>query len=98
MITRTWTRALLIITLYHVVTGLQDLATLKQKFEYKHSFKGPNLVNNLGEVPFWNYGGSKCISVTVLLLQFCMHHAVVEFVVKYWGQNLTNYANIYKLW
>ena len=60
MITRTWTWALLILTLYHVVTGLQDLATLKQKFEYKHSFKGPNLVSNLGEIPFWNYGGSKC--------------------------------------
>lgn len=84
MITRTWTLVLLIITLHHVATGLQDLATLKQKFEYKHSFKGPNLVNNLGEIPFWNYGGSKCANNSACL-QFCTQHAVVEFVVKYWS-------------
>lgn len=29
------------------------------KFQYKHSFKGPHLVNKDGAIPFWNYGGSK---------------------------------------
>lgn len=29
------------------------------KFQYKHSFKGPHLVNKDGAIPFWNHGGSK---------------------------------------
>jgi len=29
------------------------------RFEYKHSFKGPHLVNKQGHIPFWNYYGSK---------------------------------------
>lgn len=29
------------------------------KFQYKHSFKGPHLVNKEGAIPFWNHGGSK---------------------------------------
>ncbi|PFX22367.1 protein ERGIC-53-like [Stylophora pistillata] len=28
------------------------------KFQYKHSFKGPHLVNRDGAIPFWNHGGS----------------------------------------
>jgi len=28
------------------------------RFEYKHSFKGPHLVNKQGKVPFWNHYGS----------------------------------------
>ena len=66
MITRTWSWVALVLTLHHLVTGLQDLDTLKQKFEYKHSFKGPNLVNNLGEIPFWDYGGSECFSNNIV--------------------------------
>lgn len=53
---KTW--ILLIAILLHIVTGLQDLNEVKQKFEYKHSFKGPNLVNSLGDIHFWEYGGS----------------------------------------
>jgi len=29
------------------------------KFQYKHSFKGPHLVNKEGSIPFWTHGGSK---------------------------------------
>ena len=29
------------------------------KFQYKHSFKGPHLVNKEGNIPFWTHGGSK---------------------------------------
>lgn len=29
------------------------------KFQYKHSFKGPHLVNKDSAIPFWNHGGSK---------------------------------------
>ena len=29
------------------------------RFEYKQSFKGPHLVNKQGNIPFWNYYGSK---------------------------------------
>lgn len=28
------------------------------RFEYKHSFKGPHLVNKQGNVPFWTHYGS----------------------------------------
>ncbi|XP_068711687.1 protein ERGIC-53-like [Montipora foliosa] len=28
------------------------------KFQYKHSFKGPHLVNKEGTIPFWTHGGS----------------------------------------
>lgn len=31
------------------------------KFQYKHSFKGPHLVNKEGSIPFWTHGGSKCL-------------------------------------
>lgn len=67
MITRMWTFLLLVSTLYHVIAGLQDLTTYKQKFEYKHSFKGPNLVNVNGDIPFWQYGGSECIYIYLYL-------------------------------
>jgi len=53
---RSW--ILLVAIICHVVTGLQDLNSFKQKFQYKHSFKGPNLVNDLGDIHFWEYGGS----------------------------------------
>ncbi|XP_038058214.1 protein ERGIC-53-like isoform X2 [Patiria miniata] len=29
-----------------------------RRFEYKHSFKGPHLMQKDGTVPFWQYGGS----------------------------------------
>ncbi|XP_022084593.1 protein ERGIC-53-like [Acanthaster planci] len=29
-----------------------------RRFEYKHSFKGPHLMQKDGSVPFWQYGGS----------------------------------------
>lgn len=32
-----------------------------RRFEYKYSFKPPYLAQRDGTVPFWEYGGSKCI-------------------------------------
>lgn len=32
---------------------------LNKRFEYKHSFKGPHLVQKDRTVPFWTYVGSK---------------------------------------
>jgi len=34
-------------------------ANLSKRFEYKHSFKGPHLVQKDRTVPFWTYVGSK---------------------------------------
>lgn len=32
-----------------------------RRFEYKYSFKPPYLAQRDGTVPFWEYGGSKCV-------------------------------------
>ena len=34
-------------------------ALTHRRFEYKHSFKGPHLVQRDGTIPFWEHGGRK---------------------------------------
>lgn len=36
-----------------------------RRFEYKYSFKPPYLAQRDGSVPFFEYGGSKCIQYTI---------------------------------
>lgn len=56
------------VELLHIITTLMCLVPLSLsteagerhvKFQYKHSFKGPHLVNKEGNIPFWTHGGSK---------------------------------------
>lgn len=56
------------VELLHIITTLMCLVPFSLstetgerhvKFQYKHSFKGPHLVNKEGNIPFWTHGGSK---------------------------------------
>ncbi len=41
------------------IASLPQLHQVHSKFEFKHSFKSPYLVNSKGEIPFLSHGGSK---------------------------------------
>ena len=38
---------------------LPELTQVHTRFEFMYSFKGPYLIDSKGNIPFWNYGGSK---------------------------------------
>ena len=53
---------LLVAALLAVKGALATLPTFQHvhtKFQYKHSFKGPYLINAKGQIPYWTHGGSK---------------------------------------
>lgn len=50
------TRLSLVFILFLIQTSRAELL---KRFEYKHSFKGPHLVQKDRSVPFWTYIGSK---------------------------------------
>ena len=53
--------SLVILMVAHSAIGLlPQLHQVHSKFQFKHSFKGPHLVDSKGNIPFWSYGGSKC--------------------------------------
>ena len=39
--------------------GLPVLEHVHTKFQFKHSFKGPYIVNSEGKIPFWSTLGSE---------------------------------------
>ena len=43
------------------------------KFQYKHSFKGPHLVNKEGTIPFWTHGGSKWYLLLWFAIDISLH-------------------------
>ena len=51
-------RILKLLSVLMVLCHCQE-AQLNKRFEYKHSFKGPHLVQKDRTVPFWTYVGSK---------------------------------------
>lgn len=65
------------VELLHMITTLMCLVPFSLsteagerhvKFQYKHSFKGPHLVNKEGNIPFWTHGGSKWSFLLVIFL------------------------------
>ena len=48
---------LLIVIVASVLTQTSVAEYQIKRFEYKHSFKGPNLVTAKGTIPFWNIAG-----------------------------------------
>ena len=48
-------------TILGLLLGVLKAALPHRRFEYKYSFKGPNLVQRDGSIPFWDHGGRKCI-------------------------------------
>jgi len=54
------------------------------KFQYKHSFKGPHLVNKDGAIPFWNHGGSKYPLFCQVNSLASSVHVYVEFFNGFW--------------
>ena len=49
----------LLLLIHDAVGVLPTLQHVHSKFEFKHSFKGPYLMNSEGLIPFWTYGGSE---------------------------------------
>lgn len=60
-------RFIVVLFLAHSAVGLlPELHEVHSKFDFKHTFKGPHLVDSKGNISFWNYGGSKffcCVTV-----------------------------------
>jgi len=55
----TWLMVAALLVLRGALATLPTLQHVHVKFEYKHSFKGPYLINSHGQIPFWTHGGSK---------------------------------------
>ncbi|KAK2168905.1 hypothetical protein LSH36_13g07022 [Paralvinella palmiformis] len=56
---RSWMRVRWILVVLVAVVPMTECGTttVYRKFEYKHSFKGPHLVQRDGSIPFWEHGG-----------------------------------------
>lgn len=51
---------------------------IHRRFEYKYSFKPPYLAQKDNTIPFFEYGGSKYIFFTILLLFYLVYDSVKE--------------------
>lgn len=49
----------LVLAVSCAVGMLPQMTNVHTKFEFKYSFKGPYLIDSKGNIPFWNYYGSR---------------------------------------